>query len=98
MSGAEPVLPSLVAMMFAVPAPTAVTTPLLLTVATAVLLLDHVTVRMLGSSVLLLASFSVGVACVVVAWWEGELDREKLKANLSKQIDPTDMETAITTG
>src|SRR2546421_2010581 len=39
-----------------------------------------------------------GVACVVVAWWEGELDREKLKANLSKQIDPTDMETAITTG
>jgi aerobic C4-dicarboxylate transport protein len=39
-----------------------------------------------------------GVACVVVAWWEGELDRDKLKANLSKQIDPTDMETAITTG
>jgi len=33
-----------------------------------------------------------------VAWWEGELDREKLKANLSKEIDPTDMETAITTG
>jgi aerobic C4-dicarboxylate transport protein len=39
-----------------------------------------------------------GVACVVVAWWEGELDRDKLNANLSKQIDPTDMETAITTG
>jgi aerobic C4-dicarboxylate transport protein len=39
-----------------------------------------------------------GVACVVVAWWEGELDRDKLKANLSKEIDPTDMETAITTG
>jgi aerobic C4-dicarboxylate transport protein len=39
-----------------------------------------------------------GVACVVVAWWEGELDRDKLKTNLSKQIDPTDMETAITTG
>ncbi|WP_128925461.1 dicarboxylate/amino acid:cation symporter [Bradyrhizobium guangxiense] len=38
-----------------------------------------------------------GVACVIVAWWEGELDRDKLKANLSKQIDPTDMETAITT-
>ena len=38
-----------------------------------------------------------GVACVVVAWWEGELDRDKLNANLSKQIDPTDMETAITT-
>jgi aerobic C4-dicarboxylate transport protein len=39
-----------------------------------------------------------GVACVVVAWWEGELDRSKLRANLSKDIDPTDMETAITTG
>src|SRR3954454_3964704 len=38
------------------------------------------------------------VACVVVAWWEGELDREKLHANLSKPIDPTDMETAVTTG
>src|SRR5882724_10268050 len=39
-----------------------------------------------------------GVACVVVAWWEGELDREKLNANLAKTVDPTDMETAITTG
>ena len=38
-----------------------------------------------------------GVACVIVAWWEGELDRDKLTANLAKQIDPTDMETAITT-
>ncbi|WP_440640122.1 dicarboxylate/amino acid:cation symporter [Bradyrhizobium sp. PUT101] len=38
-----------------------------------------------------------GVACVIVAWWEGELDRDKLNANLAKQIDPTDMETAITT-
>ncbi|PIT03739.1 sodium:dicarboxylate symporter [Bradyrhizobium nitroreducens] len=38
-----------------------------------------------------------GVACVIVAWWEGELDRDKLNANLAKRIDPTDMETAITT-
>ncbi|WP_027572248.1 dicarboxylate/amino acid:cation symporter [Bradyrhizobium sp. WSM1743] len=38
-----------------------------------------------------------GVACVIVAWWEGELDRDKLNTNLTKQIDPTDMETAITT-
>ncbi|MDA9549554.1 C4-dicarboxylate transporter DctA [Bradyrhizobium yuanmingense] len=38
-----------------------------------------------------------GVACVIVAWWEGELDRDKLNANLAKEIDPTDMETAITT-
>ena len=38
-----------------------------------------------------------GVACVIVAWWEGELDRDKLNANLAMRIDPTDMETAITT-
>jgi aerobic C4-dicarboxylate transport protein len=39
-----------------------------------------------------------GVACVVVAWWEGELDREKLGANLRKNIDPSDVETALATG
>jgi len=39
-----------------------------------------------------------GVACVIVAWWEGELDRGKLNANLGKQVDPTDIETAVTTG
>jgi len=38
-----------------------------------------------------------GVACVIVAWWEGELDRDKLNANLARRIDPTDMETAVTT-
>ncbi|QAU47311.1 dicarboxylate/amino acid:cation symporter [Bradyrhizobium guangzhouense] len=38
-----------------------------------------------------------GVACVIVAWWEGELDRDKLTARLAQQIDPTDMETAVTT-
>jgi aerobic C4-dicarboxylate transport protein len=32
-----------------------------------------------------------------VSWWEGELNSEKLHANLNKQIDPTDMETALTT-
>src|SRR5437667_5765955 len=39
-----------------------------------------------------------GVACVVVSWWERELDQDRLHANLNKQIDPSDMETAITTG
>jgi aerobic C4-dicarboxylate transport protein len=39
-----------------------------------------------------------GVAAVVVSWWEGELDRTKLEAGLKKQIDPSDVETAITTG
>src|ERR1700736_5124944 len=39
-----------------------------------------------------------GVACVVVSWWEGELDHEKLRANLNKTIDPSDVETAVTTG
>ncbi|QQN61288.1 dicarboxylate/amino acid:cation symporter [Bradyrhizobium diazoefficiens] len=38
-----------------------------------------------------------GVACVIVAWWEGELDRDKLTARLNQQIDPTDLETAVTT-
>jgi aerobic C4-dicarboxylate transport protein len=37
------------------------------------------------------------VACVVISWWEGELDHERLVANLNKQIDPTDLETAVTT-
>jgi aerobic C4-dicarboxylate transport protein len=39
-----------------------------------------------------------GVACVVVAWWEGELDREKLRVALDRDIDPTDVEVAVTTG
>jgi aerobic C4-dicarboxylate transport protein len=39
-----------------------------------------------------------GVATVVVAWWEGELDRAALNRNLGKQIDPADLETALTTG
>ena len=39
-----------------------------------------------------------GVACVVVAWWEGELDREKLRVALDRDIDPTDIEVAVTTG
>jgi aerobic C4-dicarboxylate transport protein len=39
-----------------------------------------------------------GVACVVVSWWENELDRDKLKAGLDRTIDPTDIETAVTTG
>ena len=39
-----------------------------------------------------------GIATVIVAWWEGELDHEKLKAGLNKQIDPSDIETAVTTG
>jgi aerobic C4-dicarboxylate transport protein len=38
------------------------------------------------------------VACVVISWWEGELDHERLVANLDRQIDPTDVETAVTTG
>ena len=39
-----------------------------------------------------------GVACVVVSWWEGELDRTKLNKGLDRVIDPSDVETAITTG
>jgi aerobic C4-dicarboxylate transport protein len=39
-----------------------------------------------------------GVACIIVAWWEGELDRKKLNAGLNRQIDPSNIETAVTTG
>jgi aerobic C4-dicarboxylate transport protein len=38
-----------------------------------------------------------GVATIVVAWWEGELDHAKLAAGLARRIDPSDVETAITT-
>jgi aerobic C4-dicarboxylate transport protein len=39
-----------------------------------------------------------GIATVFVSWWEGELDRDKLHANLNRTIDPSDLETAVTTG
>jgi aerobic C4-dicarboxylate transport protein len=39
-----------------------------------------------------------GVAAVVVSWWEGELDHVKLHARLNREIDPSDVETAVTTG
>ena len=39
-----------------------------------------------------------GIAAVFVSWWEGELDHELLHANLNKQIDTSDLETAVTTG
>src|SRR5580698_7066625 len=39
-----------------------------------------------------------GVACIIVAWWEGELNRDKLNAALSREIDPSDVEEAVTTG
>ncbi|MBW0005598.1 MAG: dicarboxylate/amino acid:cation symporter [Hyphomicrobiales bacterium] len=39
-----------------------------------------------------------GVATVIIAWWEGELDRDKLNAALAQEVDPADVETAVTTG
>src|ERR1700742_157202 len=39
-----------------------------------------------------------GVATVFVSWWEGELDRDRLHSNLNQTIDPSDLETAVTTG
>jgi aerobic C4-dicarboxylate transport protein len=39
-----------------------------------------------------------GVATVFVSWWEGELDHERLHATLDKALDPSDVETAVTTG
>ena len=39
-----------------------------------------------------------GVAAVFVSWWEGELNHEQMHANLNKEVDPSDIETAVTTG
>jgi len=39
-----------------------------------------------------------GVACIIIAWWEGELNRDKLNAALSRDVDPSSLETAVTTG
>src|SRR5207244_8160313 len=61
-----PLLPSLVAVIVAEPGVTPETSPLLLTVATAVLELDHVTVR--PESGAPVASFGVAVSCTV---WPG---------------------------
>lgn len=38
------------------------------------------------------------MATRIIAWWEGELDRAKLSAGLEQQVDPADVETAVTTG
>ncbi|MCX7899252.1 MAG: C4-dicarboxylate transporter DctA [Methylocystis sp.] len=38
-----------------------------------------------------------GVATVVISAWEGELDREKLARGLARDIDPSDVEVAVTT-
>lgn len=38
------------------------------------------------------------VATIVVSAWEGELDRDALKAGLTGRVDPSDVETAVTTG
>jgi hypothetical protein len=66
---AVPLCPSLVAVMVAEPAATAVTSPLALTVATAVLPLAHVTTR--PDRGLPLASLGVAVSCTV--WPAGTL-------------------------
>ena len=39
-----------------------------------------------------------GVATIVVSAWEGELDRQRMAAALSADIDPSDVATAISTG
>src|SRR5213080_1545278 len=63
-TAAVPLRPSLVAVIVAEPAAAPLTRPLLLTVATAVLLLDHVTLR--PDSRFPFASLSVAVSCT--AW------------------------------
>ena len=62
-TAAVPLCPSLVAVMVAVPAATPLTSPLPLTVATAAVLVAHITTRPLSE--LPLASFGVAVSCTV---------------------------------
>src|SRR6266516_6034893 len=64
---AVPLCPSLVAVIVAEPAAPPVTSPLALTVATAVLLLAHVTVR--PANRLPFASFGVALSCTVRPTW-----------------------------
>jgi aerobic C4-dicarboxylate transport protein len=39
-----------------------------------------------------------GVATIIVSAWEGELDRDALARGLSRRVDPSDVEVAVTTG
>jgi aerobic C4-dicarboxylate transport protein len=39
-----------------------------------------------------------GVACIVVASWENELDRGKLQRGLEQEVDASNVATAVTTG
>ena len=39
-----------------------------------------------------------GVATVVIAWWENELDRDMLDAALSRRVDTSDFVTDATIG
>jgi aerobic C4-dicarboxylate transport protein len=39
-----------------------------------------------------------GIATVFVSWWENELDHDRLHANLNQVVDPSDLQTAVTTG
>jgi aerobic C4-dicarboxylate transport protein len=38
-----------------------------------------------------------GVACIVVGWWEGELNRKALDAGLLRQVDPSNVRVAEAT-
>jgi aerobic C4-dicarboxylate transport protein len=38
-----------------------------------------------------------GVACIVVGWWEGELNRKALDAGLHRQVDPSNVRVAEAT-
>jgi aerobic C4-dicarboxylate transport protein len=36
-----------------------------------------------------------GVAAIVVSWWEGELDHERLRASLGRAVDASDLRVAV---
>jgi aerobic C4-dicarboxylate transport protein len=39
-----------------------------------------------------------GIATIVVSWWEDELDRKRLNERLRRDVDPSDVRTAVATG
>ena len=38
-----------------------------------------------------------GVAAIMVSWWEGELDHERLRASLGRAVDASDLRVAVET-
>jgi hypothetical protein len=40
----------------------------------------------------------LGLICIVISWREGKLDRDKLNVGPNRDVDPSSLQTAVTTG